>query len=175
LDEHGGTELLLQKLDEIAAYNTNNHLPLMWRFYSANRKVLFSLVRSLDILSTSEDALRIVKHQIQRIPNRDIGYGILRYLTSDIQVAEKLRSLPQPEVAFNYFGQVDFSQASLFQFAPESPETIRQKQGNRPHLLDVIGVISEDRLEMDFIYSQNVQLQSTIESLAKYFIKLFWC
>ena len=46
LDEHGGTELLLQKLDEIAAYNTNNHLPLMWRFYSANRKALFSLVRS---------------------------------------------------------------------------------------------------------------------------------
>lgn len=45
LDEHGGTELLLQKLDEIAAYNTNNHLPLMWRFYSANRKALFSLVR----------------------------------------------------------------------------------------------------------------------------------
>lgn len=55
LDEHGGTELLLQKLDEIAAYNTNNHLPLMWRFYSANRKALFSLVRSLDILSTSAD------------------------------------------------------------------------------------------------------------------------
>jgi TnpA family transposase len=55
LDEHGGPELLLQKLDEIAAYNTNNHLPLMWRFYSASRKALFSLVRSLDILSTSAD------------------------------------------------------------------------------------------------------------------------
>jgi hypothetical protein len=46
---------LLQKLDEIAAYNTNNYLPLMWRFYAANRKALFSLVRSLDILSTSAD------------------------------------------------------------------------------------------------------------------------
>lgn len=55
LDEHGGPELLLQKLDEIAAYNTNNYLPLMWRFYSASRKALFSLVRSLDILSTSAD------------------------------------------------------------------------------------------------------------------------
>jgi TnpA family transposase len=55
LDEHGGPELLLQKLDEIAAYNTNNHLPLMWRFYSASRKAIFSLVRSLNILSTSAD------------------------------------------------------------------------------------------------------------------------
>jgi TnpA family transposase len=55
LDEHGGTELLLTKYEEIAAYNTNNHLPLMWRFYSPNRKVLFNLVRSLDINSTSAD------------------------------------------------------------------------------------------------------------------------
>lgn len=54
-DEHGGTDLLLQKYEEIAAYNTNNHLPLMWRFYSPHRKVLFDLVRSLDILSTSAD------------------------------------------------------------------------------------------------------------------------
>jgi TnpA family transposase len=55
LDEHGGTELLLQKYEEIAAYNTNNHLPLVWRFYSAHRKTLFGLVRSLDIHSTSAD------------------------------------------------------------------------------------------------------------------------
>lgn len=54
-DEHGGPDLLLQKYEEIAAYNTNNHLPLMWRFYSPHRKVLFDLVRSLDILSTSAD------------------------------------------------------------------------------------------------------------------------
>lgn len=120
---------------------------------------------------TLEDVLRTVKHQIQRIPNRGIGYGILRYLTSDIHVAEKLRSLPQPEVAFNYFGQVDFSQASLFQFAQESPGTIRQKQGVRPHLLDAIGFISDNRLEMNFIYSQNVHRQSTIESLAEYFME----
>jgi TnpA family transposase len=54
-DEHGGSELLLHKYEEIAAYNTNNHLPLLWRFYSAHRKTLFSLVRSLSILSTSAD------------------------------------------------------------------------------------------------------------------------
>ncbi|WP_267901037.1 transposase [Dulcicalothrix desertica] len=55
LDERGGTDLLLEKFEEIAAYNTNNHLPLVWRFYSGHRKVLFDLVRSLDILSTSAD------------------------------------------------------------------------------------------------------------------------
>lgn len=55
LNEHGGPELLLLKYEEIAAYNTNNHLPLLWRFYAANRKELFGLLRSLDICSTSAD------------------------------------------------------------------------------------------------------------------------
>ncbi len=72
LDKHGGPELLLLKYEEIAAYNTNNHLPLMWRFYSTNRSCLFSLVRSLDIYSTSADesvvnALKfILEHEHKR-------------------------------------------------------------------------------------------------------------
>jgi TnpA family transposase len=63
LDERGGPDLLLEKFEEIAAYNTNNHLPLVWRFYSGHRKTLFDLVRSLDILSTSaeESVIKAVK------------------------------------------------------------------------------------------------------------------
>ncbi|MUG98939.1 Tn3 family transposase [Scytonema sp. UIC 10036] len=53
--ERGGPELLLKQYEEIAAYNTNNHLPLMWHFYSRYRKLLFELVSSLDIHSTSAD------------------------------------------------------------------------------------------------------------------------
>ncbi|GAC1483721.1 MAG: hypothetical protein NVS2B14_21740 [Chamaesiphon sp.] len=49
LSKYGGAELLLQKYSEIAAYNTNNYLPLVWFFYSPHRKTLFDLVRSLDI------------------------------------------------------------------------------------------------------------------------------
>ncbi|WP_449415980.1 Tn3 family transposase [Phormidium nigroviride] len=55
LNENGGPAFLLLRYEEIAAYNTNNHLPLMWRFYSPNRKGLFSLVSCLDIHSTSAD------------------------------------------------------------------------------------------------------------------------
>ncbi len=57
-EQEGGAELLLQKYEEIAAYNTNNHLPLVWRFYAPHRKALFDLVRSLDIHSTSADEER---------------------------------------------------------------------------------------------------------------------
>lgn len=51
---HGGPQLLLEQCEEIA-YNSDNHLPLLWQFYSRYRKLLFGLVRSLDIRSTTQD------------------------------------------------------------------------------------------------------------------------
>lgn len=60
LDEQGGAKSLLEKYEEIAAYNTRNYLPLMWRFYSASRKVLFNIARSLQISSTSADETVII-------------------------------------------------------------------------------------------------------------------
>ncbi len=55
LKNYGGTEILLQQCSEIAAYNSKNHLPLVWPFYSPYRQRLFELVRSLEIQSTSSD------------------------------------------------------------------------------------------------------------------------
>ena len=55
LKGHGGSECLLKQCEEITAYNSNNYLPLLWQFYSRYRKLLFALVRSLDIQSTTQD------------------------------------------------------------------------------------------------------------------------
>lgn len=55
LAAHGGAAAILEQYEEIAAYDGNNHLPLLWRFYSPHRRSLFSLVRSLDIRSTTQD------------------------------------------------------------------------------------------------------------------------
>jgi hypothetical protein len=75
LQHHGGTALLLQQYSEIAAYNSNNHLPLMWQFYCRHRKVLFDLVRSLDIRSTTSDESRHESTFVcarQRTPTRQM-------------------------------------------------------------------------------------------------------
>jgi len=55
LAAHGGTAAILEQYEEIAAYDGDNHLPLLWRFYIPHRKALFSLMRSLDIRSTTQD------------------------------------------------------------------------------------------------------------------------
>ncbi len=53
------------------------------------------------------EALKSVKEQLRQIPNQGIGYGILRYLSSDEETVNKLQQLPKPEISFNYLGQFD--------------------------------------------------------------------
>ena len=72
LTAEGGADALLAECEEVRAYNSQNHLSLMWRFYSPFRRRLFDLLRLLDIQSASEDstlmkALALVlAHQHQR-------------------------------------------------------------------------------------------------------------
>jgi TnpA family transposase len=55
LSQQGGAALLLEQCQEIIAYNSDNHLPLVRQFFTRYRKRLFELVRSLEIQSTSQD------------------------------------------------------------------------------------------------------------------------
>ena len=47
-------------------------------------------------------ALKAVKEQLRRIPDRGVTYGLLRYLHEDAEVRASLSALPQPDVAFSY-------------------------------------------------------------------------
>lgn len=51
-----------------------------------------------------------VKEQLRRTPRKGIGYGILRYLRQDSR--ELFRLYPEPQITFNYLGQVARSSAS---------------------------------------------------------------
>ncbi|EHI42807.1 non-ribosomal peptide synthetase, partial [Rhodococcus opacus PD630] len=48
--------------------------------------------------------VKSIKEQLRSIPDRGIGYGLLRYLNRD--TAEQLRSLPVGQISFNYLGRV---------------------------------------------------------------------
>ena len=52
-------------------------------------------------------AVKSVKEQLRRIPNRGIGYGVLRYLSENPEITKQLKGFPQAEVSFNYLGQLD--------------------------------------------------------------------
>ncbi|MFC9769458.1 condensation domain-containing protein, partial [Rhodococcus jostii] len=48
--------------------------------------------------------LKSIKEQLRSLPDKGIGYGLLRYLNRE--TAEQLRSLPVGQISFNYLGRV---------------------------------------------------------------------
>ncbi|WP_433733372.1 amino acid adenylation domain-containing protein [Nocardia sp. CA-129566] len=55
--------------------------------------------------------IKSVKEQLREVPNRGIGYGLLRYLNPD--TAAVLGGLPEPQVSFNYLGRFDTIPAQM--------------------------------------------------------------
>jgi non-ribosomal peptide synthase protein (TIGR01720 family) len=118
------------------------------------------------------EALKSVKEQLREIPQRGIGYGILRYLSHDQTIREQLQALPQAEISFNYLGQFDQTQfGDGWKFAQESNGEIHSPLGQRSHLLEIDGLIINGRLQLDWRYSQNIHRQSSVENLANYYLQ----
>lgn len=133
---------------------------------------LFPVLLNLGEASHPGDALKVVKEHLRGIPNRGIGYGLLRYLSDD-KIEETLETLVQAEVIFNYLGQFDqtFSELSLFGLAQESSGPTRSLQGKRCHLLEINGLVSGGQLRLDWTYSKNLYRKATVESLAQSFVE----
>jgi amino acid adenylation domain-containing protein/non-ribosomal peptide synthase protein (TIGR01720 family) len=115
-----------------------------------------------------EEALRAAKEQLRAVPGRGIGHGLLRHLTRE-EAGRRLAG--QPEVSFNYLGQLDGSfDGSLFRRAGEPAGPSHDPSGERPYLLQVSGIVLDGRLRLDWTYSENRHRRETVELLAESFL-----
>ncbi len=123
---------------------------------------LFPVVLILGRSDTGE-AIKSVKEQLRRIPNRGIGYGVLRYLNPVTR--GKLEHLRRPEVRFNYGGQF----ASL---------DVRSRAGDcapneqLSHMLSIDGAVIGDELSFSWTYSTGLFRRETIQRLADQFSRV---
>ena len=133
---------------------------------------VFPVFIDLDGITTLGEALKSVKEQLRRIPNRGIGYGVLRYLCPN-PAALQIQELPPARVSFNYLGQLDLYEAdrSLFQLAPESVGATRSLSDVRRHWLEINGSLFNGQLQVELTYSQNLHHHSTIEQIAQGFME----
>ncbi|MEH1779521.1 MAG: amino acid adenylation domain-containing protein [Nostoc sp.] len=133
---------------------------------------IFPVHLKLENTNEQGKVLKSIKEQLRAIPNRGIGYGLLRYLCQNQEIAEKFSS-SKAEVAFNYLGQFDqvLPESSLFSFAKESSGSTRSLQSKRTYLLEINGGIYQGHLEMSWSYSNQLHRQTTIEVLAQRFIE----
>ncbi len=109
------------------------------------------------------EALKGVKEQLRQIPQRGIGYGLLR---------SSLRPAQEPQIGFNYLGQFDqaLAPASLFRLAAEEKGPDRSPRGRRSRKIEIIGRILGGRLQITWLYSGELHRPSTVEGMAQSYL-----
>ena len=125
----------------------------------------------LDLPANSSDVgdiLKAVKERLRAIPNRGMGYGMLCHSASDQEVAQQLITKPRPQVIFNYLAQIDqtLSDGSIFEILREPIGSDFSSQGRRSHVLDITGFVVNGQLQMDWVYSNALYRDETIEKLS---------
>ncbi|WP_422396342.1 amino acid adenylation domain-containing protein [Pseudomonas tolaasii] len=108
-----------------------------------------------------------VRDQLAEVPNKGIGYGVLRYM-ADSSVTEQLANLAPARVTFNYLGQLDqsFDEQALLLPAPESVGDSFGADAPMANHLEWVGQVFNGRLAFRCIYSNRRYRPSTMDALA---------
>ncbi|MBR1143100.1 non-ribosomal peptide synthetase [Bradyrhizobium sp. AUGA SZCCT0431] len=118
---------------------------------------------------SSDDAslIKSVKENLRAVPNRGLGYGVLRYLGSEEQ-RNALARLAEPQIVLNYLGRFDGSvgASSLFDFAPESSGPSRSDAARLRGWLNITGQVREGCLLLSIGYGRKRYRRETVERLA---------
>ncbi|WP_148662958.1 non-ribosomal peptide synthetase, partial [Scytonema hofmannii] len=133
---------------------------------------MFPVVLKLSDTENLGQVLKSVKEQLRAIPNKGIGYGLLRYLNQDAVQSGQLDKVPKAQISFNYLGQFTqvLNREFLISLADESSGKDQSLQGQRSTSLDINAVIADQQLQIHWTYSRNLHAQTTIEHLASEFV-----
>jgi len=134
---------------------------------------LFPVVIDMADAAGIGPALKKVKEILRAVPERGIGYGILRYLGADRALREFLEAHDRAEISFNYLGQVDtMAGKGLLRFADgPSAGPLQSPRQTRAHLVEINSLVVEGELAVEFQYSREFHRRETMERLAAGFLE----
>lgn len=131
---------------------------------------VYPFVLDVSRISKRLDNLIGVKEDLRKVPNKGIGYGILKHLTED-GITGELR----PEIVFNYLGDfgtnVSNESESLFEYAGENLGRDIAKANLNEAVLDVSGMLLKGELNMVIGYSSSRYHEETMQKLKASFKK----
>ncbi|MEI8703605.1 LLM class flavin-dependent oxidoreductase [Pseudoalteromonas sp. B62] len=95
-----------------------------------------------------------VKEQTRQVPNKGIGFGLLKFLVRDEGINNQCHGNESP-IIFNYIGQVDQAMGtdSIFSIADESAGNIISVKRQREHQLSIVGSVLEGQLTIAIGYN----------------------
>lgn len=118
-------------------------------------------------------AVKSVKEQLRRIPQKGWSYGLARYLLEDEKIQNALNNQQKAEVSFNYMGR--FSNGTNENPITPSKYHVnsdRTNLGFREHLIEINCSVQDNQLIMNWTYSENKHSHETIEKIASHYINI---
>ncbi|MGW0927660.1 non-ribosomal peptide synthase/polyketide synthase [Streptomyces sp. NPDC002644] len=130
-------------------------------WFTALYPVALDVPRSAD----TGGALKLVKENLRAVPHGGIGHGALRHLRG----TDGGSALPRlPQISFNYLGRQDWqtTPGGLLHSPYDGLAGGMDPRAPRPHLVDVLGRVTDKRLEFTWSYSREVHHRDTVARLA---------
>ena len=115
--------------------------------------------------------LRAVKERLRAVPNRGVGYGVLRYSAAGSDTAHALGAQPHSPAVFNYMGRWDRATATGGALGFARPIGL-QWSGDAPWLtpLEIDAVVFDASLVVDFRHGVGGPAAPAVRSLADRFL-----
>jgi non-ribosomal peptide synthase protein (TIGR01720 family) len=130
---------------------------------------LFPVILDLSFAKDLARQIIEIKDYLHRVPNKGIGYGILRYLTP-AEHKEDIEFKHEPPIGFNYLGQIDADlEEKSFGIAAESPGQTVSLYSRQEFELEISGIISRNCLSISITFNQKQYKIHTIETLMNRF------
>ncbi len=103
----------------------------------------------------SEDisyCIKKTKEHLRRIPNKGVGYGILKYLTAPGN-KKNIHFKLKPEIGFNYLGEFTQHNQEIFCYSELSSGTSVSLSNKKLNPIEINGLVINGQLKLEFNYS----------------------
>ncbi|MFJ6206412.1 non-ribosomal peptide synthetase [Bacillus pumilus] len=109
---------------------------------------------------TIADAIKGTKEMLRRVPNKGIGYGILKYMTATEPSGQHVH----PEISLNYLGQID-QEVTTELFGPSTYDMGRQASPDSEavYKLNLSGLVQHNRFMLSCSYCTDEYEEQTIQ------------
>ncbi len=131
-------------------------------WFTSSYPIILDIDQSYEISNN----VKKVKENLRAIPNKGIGYGILKYITSSKnKVLENLEF--SPEVSFNYMGQFDNDiNNDVFKMDKFQLESSLSQDFERHYAIDIVGITIDNKCSFIFNYNKYEFTQEIIDKIA---------
>ncbi|WP_323739341.1 condensation domain-containing protein, partial [Candidatus Trichorickettsia mobilis] len=129
---------------------------------------IFPVVLIVDNPNDLEGSIKTIKENIRTIPNKGIGYGIIKYSKPKVFTESK-----SPQIIFNYLGRWDnvASLNKLFSFAPEPSGRNVAQENILDYVISINAEVKNDIMYFFWTASSNHYYPETINKIVHHFIQ----